>query len=238
MKSYNGLKREHEELQKKYMELFAKESESAYELSKLKAEEEQLQEQDMEIRSLHQNVRNLKHDMKNHLMVIASYLNKEEYKEAKVYTSEILDKLNAVHSYIETGNSLLNHIINEKLEYARTKGISVKAEIENLSFARVKSIDFSALLTNMLDNAIEASEREIQSELYVSISRRRGYETILVKNKIGKSVLQVNPHLESTKEEKDVHGMGIRQIQELVKKYDGLCDFFEEDGYFCASVFI
>ena len=49
MKSYNGLKREHEELQKKYMELFAKESESAYELSKLKAEEEQLQEQDMEL---------------------------------------------------------------------------------------------------------------------------------------------------------------------------------------------
>ena len=88
----------------------------------------------------------------------------------------------------------------------------------------------------MLDNAIEASEREIQSELYVSISRRRGYETILVKNKIGKSVLQVNPHLESTKEEKDVHGMGIRQIQELVKKYDGFLTVKEEDGCFSLKI--
>lgn len=238
MKSYRSLKKEYEELQRKYTELFAREAESSYELSKLKAEEEQLQVQEAEIRELHQNVRKLKHDMKNHLMVIASYLNKEEYAEAKAYTSEILDKLNAVHSYIETGNSLLNHIINEKLEYARAKGISVKAEIDNLSFARMKSIDFSALLMNMLDNAIEACEKEAQPELYVSISRKRGYEVIFLKNKVEKSVLQQNPGLESTKEEKAVHGMGIQQIREIVERYEGMCDFFEEDGYFCAGAFI
>lgn len=238
MKSYRSLKKECKELQEKYMELFAKESELAYELSEIKEEEEQLQMQDLEIRALHENVRKLKHDMKNHLMVITSYLNKEEYEAAKTYTSEILDKLNAVHSYIETGNSLLNHIINEKLECARTKGIAIKAEIENLSFAKMKSIDFSALLTNMLDNAIEASEQESKPEIYIGISRRRDYEVILIKNRIEKSILQKNPKLESTKEEKDIHGMGIRQIRDLVEKYDGMCDFFEEDGFFCVSAFI
>lgn len=238
MKNYSSLKKEYDELQAKYLELFADRSELAYELSALKAEEEQLLAQDAEVRNLHQSVRKLKHDMKNHLMVIASYLNREEYEGAKAYTSEILDKLNAVHSYIETGNSLLNHIINEKLEYARTKGISVKAEIENLSFAGMKSIDFAALLSNMLDNAIEASEKEPQPELYVSITRRRGYEVIQVKNRIGKSVLQQNPQLKSTKEEKGAHGMGVSQIRELVENYGGMCDFYEEEGFFCAGAFI
>lgn len=100
-----------------------------------------------------------------------------------------MDKLNAVHSYIETGNSLLNHILNEKLNMAREKGISVKAEIENPSFKKMESLDFSALLSNILDNAIEACENENSPELYVVISQRRGYETILVKNKISASVL-------------------------------------------------
>ena len=90
----------------------------------------------------------------------------------------------------------------------------------------------------MLDNAIEACEKEAQPELYVSISRKRGYEVIFLKNKVEKSVLQQNPGLESTKEEKAVHGMGIQQIREIVERYEGMCDFFEEDGYFCAGAFI
>ena len=127
---------------------------------------------------MHHIIRHLKHDMKNHLLVIGSYLNSEDYEEAKEYTSQILDKLNAVHSYIETGNSLLNHIVNQKLETAREKGILVKAEIENLSFANMKSMDFSAMLSNLLDNAIEASEKEtdVRPEINVSIFQKRGYE--------------------------------------------------------------
>lgn len=167
-------------------------------------------------------------------MVIASYLNGGDYDNAKAYTSQILDKLNSAHSYIETGNSLLNHILNEKLNKARANGISVKAEIENLSFKRMESIDFSALLSNILDNAIEAEPAEI----IVAISQRRGYETILVKNSISRSVLADNPELETTKPDGKSHGMGIRQIKAITEKYGGMCDFYEEDGYFCACAFI
>ena len=240
MKRYRDLKKEYEELEEKYNRLFAEKSELMYELTAYKTETEQVRMQDAEIRSLHQGVRRLKHDMKNHLMVIGSYLNAEDYEAAKAYTSEILDKLNAVHSYIETGNSLLNHIINEKFEYARQKGILIKAEIENLSFEKMQSIDFSALLSNMLDNAIEASEKEtgMKPEIVVNIFKKRGYEVICVKNRIGQSILAGNPDLETTKEEKSIHGIGISQTRGIVEKYHGMCDFYEEDSYFCACAFI
>ncbi len=240
MKKYRDLKKEYEELEERYSRLFAEKSELLYELTAYQTESEQMRKQDAEIRSLHQGVRRLKHDMKNHLMVIGSYLNAENYEEAKAYTSEILDKLNAVHSYIETGNLLLNHIINEKFEYARQKGILIKAEIENLSFEKMKSIDFSALLSNMLDNAIESSEkeREIKPEICVSIFKKRGYDVICIKNRISQSVLAENPKLQTTKEEEGIHGMGIVQTREIVEKYRGMCDFYEEDGFFCACAFI
>lgn len=230
-------KKEYALLDEKYNALLGEKAELAYELAELRASMGQIREQDAQVRELHENVRRLKHDMKNHIMVIASYLNGGEYDKAKAYTSVILDKLNAVHSYIETGNSLLNHILNEKLNYAREQGISVKAEIENLPFAKMESLEFSALLSNLLDNAIEACKKELQPQLQVQIMAKRGYETILVKNSISQSVLSENPQLLSTKAGAG-HGMGIAQIKTIVEKYNGLCDFYEEDNWFCAGVFV
>lgn len=240
MKKYRDLKKKYDALDEKYRKLFAEKSELEYKFMKLKDEREHVQEQDAQIRTLHQSIRRLKHDMKNHLMIIGSYINGKDYDSAKEYTSEILDKLNAVHSYIETGNSLLNHIVNEKFEAARRKGILIKAEIETLSFEKMKSMDFSSMLTNILDNAIEASEKEndVKKEIIINIYQKCGYEIICVKNRIGKSVLQQNPQLFSSKEESEKHGMGILQTKEIAEKYQGMCDFHEEAGFFCASVFI
>lgn len=230
--------KEYEELGAKYQEVFARKAELEYQLTELKEETEYMRKQDAEIKSLHQNVRQLKHDMKNHFMVIASYLNEENYGMAKEYISQMLGKLNAMHSYVETGNSLLNHILNEKLEYAKKQGISVKAEIENLAFENLKSIDFSALLSNMLDNAIEASVSEIHPEVQITIKQSRGYETIYVKNRIAKSVLEQNPELSTSKEDNTGHGFGVSKIKRIVETCGGMYDFYEEEGYFCVNVFI
>ena len=240
MGRYARLKKEFEELQERYVKVFGEKEELSYELSGLRSKAEEIRSQEALIRALHENVRHLKHDMKNHLMVLASYLNGSDLESAKAYTSEILDKLNGVHSYIETGNSLLNHILNGKFETAREKGIGVKAEVETLSFERMGSLDFSALFSNLLDNALEASlkEPEKQQEIQVAVRAQRGYESIVVKNKISCSVLEKNPDLISDKAEPESHGLGIPQIKEIVEKYNGMCDFYEENGWFCAGVFI
>ena len=96
----------------------------------------------------------------------------------------------------------------------------------------MESLDFSALLLNMLDNAIESCEGETFPEIDVAISQRRDYETILVKNKIGTSVLDVNPELLTTKSDGSAHGMGILQIRSITAKYGCMCGFYEEDGFF------
>lgn len=238
MSKYIKLQNEYNQLDNKYSDLLAEKSKIEYELTIMKNETSNILEQEQEVRHLNENIRKLKHDIKNHMMVIASYLNSEDYNSARDYTSEILDKLNSVHSYIETGNTLLNHIINQKFKLAKSKGISVKAEIENLSFARMKSLDFSAILSNLLDNAIEASEKEEKSQIIVFIVKKRCYETIVVKNYISQSVLENNSSLTSSKKEKTSHGMGVNQIKSLVEKYNGLYEFYEEDGFFCAGIMI
>lgn len=229
---------EYDELLEKYDRLFSENSELKYELTEMKSNAENIEKQDAEIKKLHNNMRLLKHDMKNHLMVIASYLNSEDIESAKEYTSKILDRLNSIHSYIETGNSILNHILNEKLEIAKKQGIHIKAEVENLSFEKMDSIDFSALLSNILDNSIEASLKEEKPEMEIQISRRRDYEVIMVRNKVAISVLDVNPNLKTIKNNTIEHGKGVSQIKNITSKYGGMSDFYEEDGYFVVCAFI
>ena len=238
MKSYKKLLLAYTALDEKYTGLLSNKAEYEYAVQAARSETEHILKQSDEIRALHENARKLKHDMKNHLMVIASYINGGDYDSARTYTSEIIDKLNKTHSYIETGNSLLNHIMNEKLNLARSKGISVKAEIENLSFSGLESLDFSAVLSNMLDNAIEAEEKEAEQArlIDINISKTRGYESITVKNKIAESVIGKNPALMTAKPNKGNHGMGVAQIKALAEKYGGLCDFYEDRGFFCAAV--
>lgn len=227
-----------QELDMRCTALLEERCELRLELDALKQEWGHVREQDQEIRRLHESVRRLKHDMKNHLLVIASCLNAGDYDAARGYASGMLDKLNSIHSYVETGNSLMNHILNEKLELARSRGIAVKAEIRTFSFAKMDSLDFSALLSNLLDNAIEACGEVPAPGLQVEIGRCRGYERILVRNRIAESVLGKNPRLLSGKPDGAEHGMGIPQVRSIVEKYQGLCDFYEEDGFFCACAFI
>lgn len=227
-----------QELDMRCTALLEERCELQMELDALKEQWGHIREQEQEIRKLHESVRRLKHDMKNHLLVIASCLNKNDYDAARDYTSGMLDKLNSIHSYVETGNSLMNHILNEKLELARGRGIAVKASIQTLSFAKMDSLDFSALLSNLLDNAIEACGEVPAPCLQVEIGKRRGYEMISVRNRIRESVLEKNPRLLSAKPDGTAHGMGIPQVRSIAEKYQGLCDFYEEDGFFCACAFI
>lgn len=239
-------KKDLEELEQKLLELAAQNKDLKYELDSYKWQMEEITRQEEEIRQLHQNTRKLKHDMRNHLMVMASYMNSGDYENARKYVSEILDKLNAVRSYVETGNPLLNHILNDKLEICRQEGIDVKADIGKCAFEKMKGIDFSAVFSNAVDNAIEASRKENRREIVISVYEKKGYDVISVKNRVTESVLAKNPELRSTKNiseggvatDGEKHGFGVNQIKEIIESYGGLTDFYEEDGFFIVNMFI
>lgn len=194
-------------------------------------------QQDMaeELKRMQTQSRLLKHDMKNHSMVILSYLEEGRVREAKAYTSEILDNLNKMYTYISVGNALMNYIINHKLSKAKEQGIEIKAEIENLAFAYMDSIDFSSVLNNMLDNAMESAVKSKEKKMEVMISSQKGFDSILVKNSIDTSVLEANPEFLSTKEGEG-HGFGMMQIRQITEKYDGMTDIYEEAGFFIVHV--
>lgn len=190
-----------------------------------------------EVRKIQEQIRALKHDMKNHTLVILSYLEENRVKEAKDYAGEILDKLNKMYTYVNVGNSLLNYIMNNKLSSAKAQGVEIKAEIENLAFDYMDSVDFSALLNNLLDNAILGALESQDKKLEVQVMKKKGFDIITVKNSIHESVLESNPEFVSTKEEPG-HGYGLKQIRSVVDKYQGAVDIYEKNKMFIVSIML
>lgn len=206
-------------------------------LSDMQHDYEKQQDMTEEVRRIQEQIRALKHDMKNHTLVILSYLEEKRTEEAKAYAGEILDKLNKMYTYVNVGNSLLNYIINNKLSKAKEQGIEIKAEIENLAFSYMDSVDFSALLNNLLDNAIFGALESNSKKLEVQISTKKGFDVITVKNSIDESVLAKNPKFISTKEGPG-HGYGMKQIKCIVEKYQGNIDIYEMNNMFMVSIML
>lgn len=228
-------RRKEAEKDKLLTETIARNLDLEKELSEMKAEYAKQQDMAKEIKNIQEQSRLLKHDMKNHILVILSCLEAEKLKEARDYTSNILDNLNKMYTYINVGNSLMNYILNSKLSRAKELGIEIKAEIENLAFDYMDSVDFSSLLNNLLDNAILAASNSAEKRLEVVISNRNGFDSIMVKNSIDTSVLSVNPDLKSTKQGEN-HGLGMVQIRKITEKYQGMIDIYEKDSRFVINV--
>lgn len=206
-------------------------------LSDIRDDYDKQQEMAEEIRRIQQQIGLLKHDMKNHTLVILSYLEENKTEEARQYAGEILDKLNRMYTYVNVGNSLLSYIINSKLSMAKEQGVEIKAEIENLSFSYMDSVDFSSLLNNMLDNAINGALESEGKKLEVNIASEKGFDVITVKNSIDGSVLENNPELATSKEEPG-HGYGMKQMKAVTEKYEGNIDIYEKDGMFIVRVML
>lgn len=206
-------------------------------LSDIRDDYDKQQEMAEEIRRIQQQIGLLKHDMKNHTLVILSYLEENKTEEARQYAGEILDKLNRMYTYVNVGNSLLSYIINSKLSMAKEQGIEIKAEIENLSFSYMDSVDFSSLLNNMLDNAVNGALESEGKKLEVNIVSEKGFDVITVKNSIDGSVLKDNPELTTSKEEPG-HGYGMKQMKAVTEKYEGNIDIYEKDGMFVVRVML
>lgn len=230
-------KKKYEEQDKMLTKYIADNLDMEKKLLDIQHDYEKQQDMSEEIRRIQNQIRALKHDMKNHTLVILSYLEEKRTEEAKSYAGEILDKLNKMYTYVNVGNALLNYIINNKLSKAKEQGIEIKAEIENLAFVYMDSVDFSALLNNLLDNAIHGALDSNSKKLEVQISTQKGFDIIMVKNSIDESVIEKNPEFVSTKKEPG-HGYGMKQIRSIVEKYNGDIDIYEKNNMFIVSIML
>lgn len=186
----------------------------------------------------YETIRKLRHDFKNHNIVIASLLENGDFDKAKQYVSDYLDQLSVSGTFVNTDNNIVNAIINCKAEVA--KSLDIETSIVTVSdFDGIDDLDLCSLISNMFDNAIDACRKVKENrQIHFSIKKDESNYTFCMKNSIEGSVIQNNPNLITTKKDKHLHGLETKIIKDIAKKYNGMADFFENDDFFICYIIL
>jgi two-component system, LytTR family, sensor histidine kinase AgrC len=193
----------------------------------------------IEIKNLYKEIQTIRHDIKNQLISIRTFVEDNNNDRALDYISDIIKEIDLTKKLIFTKNDMFNAIIDNKFSKANSKGIKTSFMIYHELEKQIDDADINILFGNLLDNAIEACGNLVgEKEIQLLIEKKRDYILIQVKNTIEKSVLQDNPKLLTSKVDKFNHGMGIRSIRKIVRKYDGIIDFSESRNMFICDILI
>lgn len=190
------------------------------------------------IRSQYDEMRSMRHDIKQHFAVIRQLQLDGKIDEAVRYIDSCVESVAGHEMFIDVGNVFINAILNSKLSIAKSKGIEVMCRAGN-DVSGINAYDLCNLLGNMLDNAIEGSQNVSDGKfIEVTIESDDFKYNICVSNSIAESVLAANKDLKTSKSDGKTHGLGIKTICSLARKYNGNADFYEEGLIFYCHVIL
>jgi sensor histidine kinase regulating citrate/malate metabolism len=188
--------------------------------------------------SLSKDIKKSEHDIKHHFISLLGILTDKKFNDAEMYIRGLIhDYETSIFKYISIDNSAINSVLNFKIGRCRASNIDIKIEIES-DFSNFDTLDVCVLISNLLDNAIEASEKIDVPRIVLIIREEKNYLCITLKNKISKSVLDSNKDLATTKKDIENHGFGIYSISQIVDKYDGIQEFYEQKDFFIADIWL
>lgn len=178
-----------------------------------------------------EKIRATEHEYKNHLNVIYTMLDIGSDKEIREMARKYIDKNKAqdkITKLVYINNTILKAIVYSKMCEADGNGISFKHDIKsNLNSSSLKDDELVVILTNLLNNAIEAAKQSKEKFIELSINEEMKNEvmkyTIKVKNSAkdlqNTSISDMVKKGYSTKGVS--RGYGLSNIKGIVNKHKG-----------------
>lgn len=178
-------------------------------------------------------MRRFRHDYVNHMQSLLSLIKMEEYAEAEEYILKLQNTKHKTEALFTTGNKLADAILTDKSDILSE---NIRIEYQGVIPSSIENMDLCVILSNSLDNAIEAcKECDFPCVISVIAAVKQGYFVITVKNPT------VNPNSfndipPTTKSDKKSHGIGLINIKDIATKNNGQLSVRCENHLFELSV--
>ena len=195
------------------------------------------QEHIEEVQGYYQQLRGLRHELKNHILYIQTLLENSDYSRLDECTKLLKETLEKTEQFVETGNITVNAILQAFMTRASQAGVPVLVIAALPAELHIKDGALFSLLSNLFNNALEGVNSEdplIQVEMKIV----KAYLSITVSNSVSSNVLEDNPDLATTKTQSSQHGFGTQVIQNIVSKYNGILEYYCENGMFSVSILL
>lgn len=182
----------------------------------------------------------LRHDMKNHMQLIYTWLEDGEYGRAKEYVGRLSEQHGITQEYAKTGNIEVDSILNYKLDLiCRYIDCVPQIYLDIPRESVMSGVDLNIILGNLLDNAAEAMAKAEEKYLNLQMAFTKNIMYISLHNSYdGKLTLGKEGKLRTRKTDGDQHGIGLRSIELVVKKYNGAIRISHENYIFKVDIML
>ena len=193
-----------------------------------------------EKRGKEREFRKMKHDMKNNMIYLQELLNSDPEK-AKEYLEEYIgETFSGKNEFAKSGNLAIDAVLNYKYVNAVEKRIRMELELKIPDVLPYKSSDLCIVLGNLLDNAMEATEKlENEKDIFVRLLYQKEKLLIKIQNPYtGDLKKDRTGNYISEKKDRENHGIGLKSVRKVVEKYEGVMEIHTEDQIFEICVII
>lgn len=191
-----------------------------------------------QIQEIHNKVRYIYHDLRNHMMCMKSYNTRDEIVE---YIDNLNLQINDFEYLKNTGNKTLDIVLSEKKYTCSRYNIQYEEYINISKLDFMSNVDICAIFSNALDNAIEACmkiDKDIEKVIDVKVTYINQFCILKFTNSKSNEIKLVNQEIQTSKSDKSVHGIGLASIKYIVKKYDGEVSINYSDNEFILKIMI
>lgn len=165
-----------------------------------------------------QNLMLYAHDVRKHLNAIRELSQDSNVNE---YVTNLCGELTAYTQSCQSGNKLLDVMMNRYVLDCELKEISFEYSVRECPLRCLEDLDLVAILGNLMDNAITAASESEKKWVSLTTSVRNTYNVIVIKNSCDMPPQAQGEQLLSTKENPRFHGYGLKSVAKAVKKYHG-----------------
>lgn len=184
----------------------------------------------------YQDSRDLRHNIKNHLMAINSYIENDDKDRAKKYIAEIIGNYRNKAEVVHTGYPEIDSLLNYKFQPAVESGIKVNIKVSLSPYLNFSSFDLTIILGNLLDNALEAVSLVNENPFIdFGMNCSKGMMIIKISNPYKNTVKRENGKIVTSKEDKINHGIGLRSVDKILEKYNGITKIDTHDNIFTIT---
>lgn len=180
--------------------------------------------------------RKLTHDFRAHLDTLSAMLEQKPFdiNAIESYVHSLQSAQTSRILLVNTHHSALDALLNQKALIARNRSIDVQFRVNDLSAVKIDLVDLTVIISNTLDNAIEACEKlPVQDrQIYIQVVLDDNELFYAVRNRSLPVDVSSDRLPVTTKENPSFHGYGLQNVQTTLAKYHSVYAMDYADGWF------
>lgn len=179
------------------------------------------------------DIRKFRHDYKNHMHCLKSLLDKQKIDDALKFLDSLSTNPTMNKTSFKSGNTIADAILNDKAAIAAKENF--RLNFSGVISENVSAFDICTILSNALDNSLEACRRlKNAEERYIDVNcvLKNDMQMICITNPSDTD----DPDLKTSKENKNEHGFGLYNIRKTVDALDGTVNISQTSPVFVLDV--